>query len=48
MVNPGKDDYNLADLHNNKKQKLQKLKYLQKQEQQFQDLTVKNNLTFKQ
>ncbi|KAJ3665518.1 hypothetical protein Zmor_001010 [Zophobas morio] len=43
------EDYNLADLHNDRKQELRELKYLQKQEQkQFQDLAMKENLTLEQ
>ncbi|RZB41606.1 STE20-like serine/threonine-protein kinase [Asbolus verrucosus] len=43
------ENYNLADLHNDRKQELRELKYLQKQEQkQFQDLAMKENLTLEQ
>jgi STE20-like kinase len=41
--------YNLSDLHNDRKQELRELKYLQKQEQkQFQDLAFKENVTLEQ
>ncbi|XP_044258953.1 STE20-like serine/threonine-protein kinase [Tribolium madens] len=49
VICPDEDNYNLADLHNDRKQELRELKYLQKQEQkQFQDLAMKENLTLEQ
>lgn len=43
------DNYNLSDPHNDRKQELRELKYLQKQEQkQFQDLAFKENLALEQ
>lgn len=45
----GEDNYDLAELHNDRKQELRELKLLQKQEQkQFQDLAFKENYALDQ